>query len=146
MNPLDFVNVGYNLNKTFISRKNNHVGKYIVKNIKSVFFTPISPNEIVEVVKGFKSNTSSGYDDIDIKVVKKTIDNICYPLSVVLNTCLNSGVFPDKLKIARVILVFKRGSQEVLSNYHPISVLPIFSKVFEKCIIVFYRSLISAIY
>ena len=137
-----FVNVGYNLNTKFISRKNNHVGKYIVKNIKSAFFTPISPNEIVEVVKSFKSNTSSGYDDIDMKVVKKIIDNICHPLSVVLNKCLNNGVFPDKLKIARVIPVFKSGSQEVLSNYRPISVLPIFSKVFEKCI---YNRLLSFI-
>ena len=137
-----FVNVGHNLNSKFITHTNNHVGNYIVNNIKSAFFTPISPDEIVEIVKDFKSNTSSGYDDIDMKVVKKIIINICQPLSVIFNKCLDCGVFPDKLKIARVIPVFKSGSQEVLSNYRPISVLPIFSKVFEKCI---YNRLLSFI-
>ena len=66
-----FVNVGHNLNSKFIARNNNHVGKYIIKNIKSAFFKPISSDEIVKVVKDLKSNTSPGYDDIDIKVVKK---------------------------------------------------------------------------
>ena len=134
-----FVNVGHNLNSKFIARNNNHVGKYIIKNIKSAFFKPISSDEIVKVVKDLKSNTSPGYDDIDIKVVKKIIIHICQPLSAIFNKCLDCGIFPDKLKIARVIPIFKSGSQEVLSNYRPISVLPIFSKIFEKCI--YYRLL-----
>ena len=67
-----FVNVGYNLNSKFSARNNNHVGKYIIKNIKSAFLKPISSDEIVKIVKNLKSNTSPGYDDIDMKVVKKT--------------------------------------------------------------------------
>ena len=137
-----FVNVGYNLNTKFVTRKNNHVGKYIVKNIKTAFFAAIYPEEISKSVKNFKSNTSSGYDDIDIKIVKKVINYICKPLSAIFSKCIDCGVFPDQLKIARVIPVFKSGSQEILTNYRPISVLPIFSKVFEKCI---YNRLLSFI-
>ena len=111
-----------------------------MKNCKQIsFFKPISSNEIIKVVKDLKSNTSPGYDDIDMKVVKKIIIHICQPLSAILNKCLDCGIFPDKLKIARVIPIFKSGSEEVLSNYRPISVLPIFSKIFEKCI--YYRLL-----
>ena len=94
----DYVNVGYNLNSKFIARNNNHVGKYIIKNIKSAFFNPISPDEIVKIVKNLKSNTSPGYDDIDMKIVKKKFVHICQPLSAIFDKCLDCGVFPDKLK------------------------------------------------
>ena len=54
-----FVNVGHNLNSKFIARNNNHVGKYIIKNIKSAFFKPISSDEIVKVVKDLKKQYQS---------------------------------------------------------------------------------------
>ena len=49
-----------------------------------------------------------------------------------MNQSFQCGVFPDKLKIAKVITQFKKGNPELSSNYRPISLLPIFSKIFEK--------------
>ena len=88
-----FVDIGYNLNSKFIARNNNHVGKYIIKNIKSAFFLRISSDEIVKVVKDLKSNASPGYDDIDIKAVKKIIIHICQPLSAIFNKMLRLWYF-----------------------------------------------------
>ena len=47
---------------------------------------------------------------------------------------LTTGIFPDKLKIAKVIPLFKKGGKSILSNYRPISLLPSISKLFEKVI------------
>ena len=54
------------------------------------------------------------------------------PLLHIFNQSLQSGIFPDKLKIARVTPSFKKGSDSELGNYRPISVLPCFSKILEK--------------
>ena len=49
-----------------------------------------------------------------------------------MNMSIVHGVFPDELKIARVIPIFKAGESDVFSNYRPVSVLPLFSKVLER--------------
>ena len=54
------------------------------------------------------------------------------PLLHIFNQSLQSGIFPDKLKIARVTPSFKKGSDSELGNYRPMSVLPCFSKILEK--------------
>ena len=52
----------------------------------------------------------------------------------IVNQSLCTGIFPDRLKIAKVIPLFKKGDQHVLDNYRPISLLPVISKVFEKIV------------
>ena len=52
--------------------------------------------------------------------------------SKILKTSLEETVFPEKFKIAKVIPVFKKGEEENIENYRPISILPVFSKVLER--------------
>ena len=59
---------------------------------------------------------------------------IAMPLSHIMNCSLISGIVPSKLKIAKVIPIFKNGHREDMYNYRPISVLPCFSKIFKKII------------
>ena len=66
--------------------------------------------------------------------MKQTILNIAIPLSDIINCSMNTGVFPDALKIAKVVPIFKGGEKDSIGNYRPISILPSFSKVFEKVI------------
>ena len=51
-----------------------------------------------------------------------------------MNQSLSSGIFPNKLKIAKVIPIFKKDDAHLLNNYRPISLLPTISKVFEKVV------------
>ena len=61
-------------------------------------------------------------------------------MSVMLNHCLIYGIFPNKLKTAKVIPIFKKGSTDLLNNYRPISLLTSISKLFERII---YNRLLS---
>ena len=64
----------------------------------------------------------------------KTIKDIIYiPLTKLINQCFHSSTFPSKLKKAIVAPIFKAGDTTSPSNYRPISLLPILSKVLEKC-------------
>ena len=65
-------------------------------------------------------------------IVKSSAPNLTVPLLHIFNISLKQGVFPDKLKIARVLPVFKTGNATSVSNYRPYSILPCFSKILER--------------
>ena len=56
-------------------------------------------------------------------------------MAYIINLTLKQGIFPDSLKIAKVIPIFKQGSRSSCGNYQPISVLSALSKIFERCIL-----------
>jgi len=80
----------------------------------------------------FKNKASFGHDLIPNDIIKKSIKCIALPLAEIINCSFRNGMFPDELKIAKVCPVFKNGAQNIFSNYRPISLLPNFSKIFEK--------------
>jgi hypothetical protein len=73
---------------------------------------------------------SAGADEIPDFIVKGCIEFIKKPLHFIFNESINQGVFPDLLKIAKIRPVYKKGNRQKISNYRPISVLSIFSKIF----------------
>ena len=82
----------------------------------------------------FKSNKSAGFDNISPSVIKNIMPIIAQPLANIFNMSLSTGIFPDALKIARVVPIFKSDDKTLVNNYRPISVLPIFSKLLEKIV------------
>lgn len=54
------------------------------------------------------------------------------PLSELFNMSIKTGEFPTKMKLAKVLPIYKSGSHDLLENYRPISILSVFSKIFER--------------
>jgi len=99
-----------------------------------MFMSPIDTAEICSVICRLKGNKSPGYDDISTKVVKAVAQYISNPLSEVFNISLSVGEFPDNLKLAKAILVYKADDKLCVNNYRPISVLSVFSKILERLV------------
>ena len=57
-----------------------------------------------------------------------------YTLTLIINQMITTGIFPDDLKVAKVITLFKKGKREILDNHRPISLLHSLSKIFERVI------------
>lgn len=100
----------------------------------SFFFDPISAFEIHKTISKLKNSNSSTSDNISSYILKKISYFVADPLCHIYNTSIYSGIFPDALKVAEVLPFHKKGSKLDPNNYRPISLLPTFSKIFEKLI------------
>ena len=73
-----------------------------------------------------KTNKSAGYDNLHAIVIRSMYHELKILLMNIFSQSLSTGIFPDKMKIAKVSPIFKNGKKTVASNYRPISVLPCF--------------------
>ena len=101
-------------------------------NSDSFFTSPCTVTEVSNVIQLPKNGKSSGPNSIPVTLLKILNYSISSDLSVLINESFTTGTFPDKLKIAKVIPIFKKGLKTKTCNYRPISLLSIFRKIFEK--------------
>jgi hypothetical protein len=126
-----YVNMGPNLAKV-IPPANKQPVEYLKGTfVNSLYFSPVCEEEIVSIVKKLK-RSAAGIDGIQPDVIKTVYPALIQPLLHVLNLSFIQGVFPCELKIACVVPIFKGGDPLLLKNYRPVSILPMFSKVFER--------------
>lgn len=92
----------------------------------------VSFNEIRDVISSLKTGRTKDFYGLNSYFLKINIDSFVIPLTKLINDCFKTGVIPNCMKIATVLPLHKSGGTEVMSNYRPISILPVFSKVFEK--------------
>ena len=121
-----FSNIGKKTSESVpISRKN--YSQYLENpNPNSMFLEPVEPAQVLSIVRKLKAKTSSGHDQISTRLIKDAIDNILHPITYIINKSLENGIFPQQLKIAKVIPIFKSGENDKLNNYRPVSLLPAF--------------------
>jgi hypothetical protein len=77
-----------------------------------MFLNPVSEDEIKYIINNLKGRWTSGIDGIVEKVVKRSTEYIIIPLTNICNTSFEADVFPDRLKIAVVKPIHKKGSKE----------------------------------
>ena len=126
-------NLAKNIPKVDVNYKTFLKGSYT----NSLFFNDTTPEEIESTTMKLKNKSSCGFDELSTTLVKNIIPSISGPLSEIVNLSLCTGIVPDKMKIAKVISLFKSGDNNVYKNYRPVSVLPSLSKIIEK--MVYYR-------
>ena len=97
----------------------------------SLAVTPVGIAEIITTIKSLK-NKKCAINEISVHIIKENSHLIAPALKILFNQSISSGVFPAKLKKATVIPLHKSDSKLDKNNYRPISLLSIFSKIFEK--------------
>ena len=97
-------------------------------------FNLVNQNDVLAIISKFKPKTSSGFDKISMKLLKRIAPVLSHPLSIAINQSFSTGIFPDLLKLAKVFPLYKKDDATLLTNYRPISLLPVLSKVFEKIV------------
>ena len=91
------------------TNKTNH-NDYLKTKIDTVFqFQQVDENDILNILNNVTPKTSSGIDNLSIKHIKVIQYELVKPLTLITNQVLGTGIFPDKLKIAKVISIFKKG-------------------------------------
>ena len=129
-----FINIGKELLNR-IKPVSKTFRDYLTKKIHSSFkFKNTNPQEIAKILSELSNKNSTGHDMLSNKLKKSLSNALCVPLSILINQSLNSGRFPDVLKIAEVKPLHKAGQKTLMTNFRPISLLPVISKVYEKVV------------
>ena len=111
----------------------NEYQKYITCNIRDSFaILPVDDNDILREIRNLSPNKAPGSDNIGSKLLKLDPMSFCYPLRKIFNKSIEIGRYPDGMKLAKVVPIFKKGPMYISDNYRPISLLSIFNKIFEK--------------
>ena len=94
----------------------------------------ISPYQIGVLIKKLNVSKSHGHDGLSARMLQLYGDALSIPLSIIYTNCISKGYFPEKWKKANVTAVHKKNAKNIVSNYRPISLLPLCGKMFEKII------------
>ena len=131
-----FVNIGKSLVSNLSGSNDNDYLTYLKSPCpSSIYFFPTTPFEITNMISKLKINKTNGHNDTMLFFLKISANIIAHSLSTILNQCIAFGYFSNRLKIAKVIPVYKAGPTNQPRNYRTISLLSSMSKIFERLIL-----------
>ena len=127
-----FINVADNLAQK-IPKPNTKYQDFLKNpNVHSLYLTEIEPYEIDELIRDLGINKAGDIYGNTSNIVKLGGPVLTQILTLLYNKSLEQGIFPNVLKISKILPIHKGDSVFEMSNYRPISLLPIFSKILEK--------------
>ena len=134
-----FANIGHILSQQITANYNSNVSysNFLDNPTNSRFkFSLVCESVIDKIINDISAKNSSGPDGISTKLLKLVKHDLISPLTNIVNQTLSTGIFPDRLKIAKVIPIYKKGDSLSAENYRPISLLSSLSKIFEKVMLI----------
>ena len=106
----------------------------IPQNLHSMLLLPTSQQEVNRIIDSLPTKSSSGHEDASNILLKSLKSRLTYPMTLILNQLLETGTFPERMKLAEVIPLYKNKATDHLVSYRPISLLMTMSKVLEKIV------------
>ena len=99
---------------------------------KRIYQITIGNEEIISLIRNINPNKASGSDGISGKMLILCDDSVILPLKIIFKNILLTSIYPGIWKSANVTPIFKKGDKQLITNYRPISLLPICGKILEK--------------
>ena len=121
----------YESHTSIVSIKNKHNGK-------SLKIPLATEDQIYDIINSLDTKKATGIDNIPAKVIKLSAKEIKSPLTKIINMSIEKCIFPDLMKLGKVIPIYKnskKGNRLDKQYYRPVSILPVLSKIFEKYIL-----------
>ena len=124
-----FVSVGGKINDCYGNDRIQCTVQEATPN--SIFLSWVTESEVSRIILALKDKNCniSAYPNKILKSIHRLVAPI---IAHIINVSFMSGVFPQCMKSARVVPIFKSGDERDVGNYRPISVLPVLSKIFER--------------
>ena len=95
---------------------------------------PVSPDQVMDIIKHLKNSKSTGMDTIDTYIIKLVAPDILPAITHIVNLSIRDSSFPQSWKQAKVIPLLKKGDRFEPKNYRPVALLNILSKILERAV------------
>ena len=89
-------------------------------------------DEVLEMLLSLDTKKANGRDGISARMLKSTARSIAYSITLLFNNSISTGKLPEAWKVSSVVPVPKGSDSTCVSNYRPISLLPVVSKLLER--------------
>ena len=130
-----FTNIGNDLAKQFENQNKDAFREYLNNPILDSFcLLETHEQEVKNYINKIDVKKAMGYDEMPAKFLKSAVNIIAGPLTKLFNLSIAKGEYPDFLKIAKVLPIYKKGEHTDMNNYRPISVLSHMNKILETII------------
>ena len=101
-------------------------------NKDSFVLKTVTYQQVLNEINSIRNDCSSGCDNLPINLLKPLAETIAFPMTTIINDCIRKCIFPEQWKVAKVCPIPKVHNPSQSKDYHPISILPIFSKILER--------------
>ena len=125
---------GYFANQCTLNDNGSVLPNLILRTESSLSNICVSKNQIVSIIKNLNSKKAHGCDGISVSMLQICADEVSTPLQIIFNDCCKNGMCPESWKYANVQPIHRKNNCQIISNYRPISLLPICSNVLEKIV------------